>query len=70
MEQMPDEVVVYEYKSGRHWRTKEEWDESQFLKSSPNIVRKAIYKKVEEDDWCQACEDGTCSELSPTEEDT
>ena len=22
-----------------------------------------------EDDWCQACEDGTCSDLSPTEEE-
>lgn len=43
---MPEEVVVYEYKKGRHWQTKEEWDESQWLKSSPNIVRKAIYKKV------------------------
>ena len=23
----------------------------------------------EEEDWCQACEDGTCSDLSPTEEE-
>jgi hypothetical protein len=22
-----------------------------------------------EDDWCQACEDGTCPDLSPTEEE-
>ena len=48
MERMPDEVVVYEYKNGRDWRTKNEWDESQWLKSSPNILRKAIYKKVED----------------------
>ena len=47
-EAMPDVVVVYEYKSGRDWRTKKEWDESQWLKSSPNLVRKAIYKKAEE----------------------
>ena len=47
-ETMPDVVVVYEYKSGRDWRTKEEWDESQWLKSSPNLVRKATYKKLED----------------------
>lgn len=44
---MPEEVVLIEYKSGRKWLSKEEWDKSQWLKSSPNIVRKAIYKKVE-----------------------
>ena len=48
MERMPDVLVVYEYKNGRDWRTKEEWEESKWLKSSPNIVRKAIYKKAED----------------------
>jgi hypothetical protein len=27
------------------------------------------YVHEEEDDWCQACEDGTCPELSPTEDE-
>ena len=27
------------------------------------------FEKEYEEDWCQACEDGTCSDLSPTEED-
>ena len=28
-----------------------------------------ITESMSGDDWCQACEDGTCPELSPTEED-
>ncbi len=47
---MPDKIVVYEYKNGRDWKTKEEWDESMFLKCSPNVVRKAIYQKIEEEE--------------------
>ena len=43
---MPDVVVVYENESGRDWMTKDEWDAS--VRYSPNVVGKAIYKKVEE----------------------
>ena len=46
-ETMPDVVVVYEYKSGRNWMTKDEWD-AKSVRHSPNVVGKATYKKVEE----------------------
>ena len=46
-EEMPDVVVVYEYKSGRKWMTKDEWD-AKSVRHSPNVVGKATYKKVEE----------------------
>ena len=44
---MPDVVVVYEYKSGRDWMTKDEWD-AKSVRYSPNVMGKATYKKVEE----------------------
>ena len=28
-----------------------------------------ITESMDAEDWCQACEDGTCPDLSPTEED-
>ena len=34
------------------------WNGSWNLSHDVNLV---------EDDWCQACENGTCSDLSPTE---
>ena len=42
---MPEEVVLIEYKSGRKWMSKDEWDASS-IKHSPNVVCKAVYKKV------------------------
>ena len=44
---MPDVIVVYEYKSGRDWMTKDEWD-AKSVRYSPNVMGKATYKKVEE----------------------
>lgn len=46
---MPDVVVVYEYKSGRDWMTKDEWD-AKSVRYSPNVMGKATYKKVERDE--------------------
>jgi len=48
-DKMPDTIVAWEYKSGRVWKSVAEFGSSDWLGSSPNIVRKAIYKRVEDD---------------------
>lgn len=46
---MPETIVAWEYKSGRVWKSAGEFEASDWLGSSPNIVRKATYKLVKDD---------------------
>lgn len=46
-ENMPSVIVAYEYKSGRHWLSKQNW-ETGAIRNSPNVLRLATYTKQEE----------------------